>query len=260
MSEQKVISALDTPNSYVGKSVPRPNAKRLVEGRGNFVDNINLPRMVHLAFHRSPYAHAKIVSIDTEDARAVAGVVGVFTMDDLKDIMTPWVGTLDHLKGIKSAEQWPLANGKVFWQEGIHVPLYIDIPDALLDQFTVDELLSLEQNAGQFVSIIDLFPTILDLYNIPQGKQMDGSSLLRPYPETLIRVYMIPEEFAVINSSSGEKYHVDNTRKLLRYTRLREDPGEQNQTERRLDSFVSIQDVIDLVGSQQRAEKFELNQ
>ncbi len=116
MSEQKVISALDAPNSYVGKTVPRPNAKRLVEGRGSFVDNINLPRMVHLAFHRSPYAHAKIVSIDTDDARAVAGVVGVYTMDDLKDIMTPWVGTLSHLKGIKSAEQWPLANGKVFWQ------------------------------------------------------------------------------------------------------------------------------------------------
>ena len=87
-----------------------------MEGRGNFVDNIELPRMVHLAFQRSPYAHAKILSIDTEDARTVSGVVGVFTMDDLKDIMTPWVGTLDHLKGIKSAEQWPLANGKVFWQ------------------------------------------------------------------------------------------------------------------------------------------------
>ncbi|MBT7357039.1 MAG: xanthine dehydrogenase family protein, partial [Rhodospirillaceae bacterium] len=110
------MSVLDRPNSYVGKTVPRPNAKRLVQGRGTFVDDIELPRMVHLAFQRSPYAHANIVSIDSEDARAVPGVVGIFTMDDLKDTMTPWVGVLDHLKGIKSAEQWPLANGKVFWQ------------------------------------------------------------------------------------------------------------------------------------------------
>lgn len=116
MNEQKTMSALDRPNSYVGKSVPRPNAKRLVRGRGTFVDDIELPRMVHLAFQRSPYAHAKIISIDTGDAGAVPGVVGVFTMDDLKDTITPWVGILDHLKGIKSAEQWPLANGKVFWQ------------------------------------------------------------------------------------------------------------------------------------------------
>lgn len=116
MGEQKTLSVLDQPNSYIGKTVPRPNAKRLVEGRGNFVDNIELPRMVHLAFQRSPYAHAKILSVDSEDARAVSGVVGIFTMDDLKDVITPWVGTLDHLKGIKSAEQWPLANGKAFWQ------------------------------------------------------------------------------------------------------------------------------------------------
>lgn len=116
MTEHMKPSVLDRPNSYVGKTVPRPNAKRLVEGRGTFVDDIELPRMVHLAFQRSPYAHAEIAAIDTDDARAVPGVVGVYTMDDIRDVITPWVGVLDHLKGIKSAEQWPLANGKVFWQ------------------------------------------------------------------------------------------------------------------------------------------------
>jgi len=116
MNEQKNLSSLDLPNSYIGKAVPRPNAKRLVQGRGTFVDDLELSRMVHLAFHRSPYAHAKIVSVDTKDAAAVPGVVGVYTMDDLSDAITPWVGVLDHLKGIKSAEQWPLANGKAFWQ------------------------------------------------------------------------------------------------------------------------------------------------
>lgn len=110
------INTLDAPNSYVGKSVPRPNAKRLVQGRGAFVDDIQLPRMVHVAFARSPYAHAEIVAIDKSEAEAVPGVVRVVTMADLKDYCTPWVGVLNHLKGIKSAEQWPLANGKAFWQ------------------------------------------------------------------------------------------------------------------------------------------------
>jgi carbon-monoxide dehydrogenase large subunit len=116
MEGQKPISVLDRPNSYVGKTVPRPNAKRLVQGRGTFIDDIELPRMVHLAFHRSPFAHAKILSVNVDDARGVPGIIGVFTMDDLRDVMTPWVGVLDHLKGIKSAQQWPLANGKVFSQ------------------------------------------------------------------------------------------------------------------------------------------------
>ncbi|WP_136660679.1 xanthine dehydrogenase family protein molybdopterin-binding subunit [Nitratireductor sp. XY-223] len=116
MNEHLKPSVLDRPNSYVGKTVPRPNARRLVQGCGTYVDDICLPRMVHLAFHRSAFAHAKVVSIDTDEARAVPGVVGVFTMNDIRDVITPWTGVLDHLKGIKSAEQWPLANGKVFWQ------------------------------------------------------------------------------------------------------------------------------------------------
>ncbi len=70
--------SVDRPNSYIGKSVPRPNAKKLVEGRGQYVDDVVLPRMVHVAFVRSPHAHAKIVKVDgarrAEDARRAARV------------------------------------------------------------------------------------------------------------------------------------------------------------------------------------------
>jgi len=55
--------AFDAPNSYVGRSVTRPNARRLAQGRGQYVDDIVLPRMLHVAYVRSPYAHARIVSI-----------------------------------------------------------------------------------------------------------------------------------------------------------------------------------------------------
>ena len=65
--------SVDRPNSYIGKSVPRPNAKKLVEGRGQYVDDIVLPRMVHVAFVRSPHAHARIVAIDAQRGAAAAG-------------------------------------------------------------------------------------------------------------------------------------------------------------------------------------------
>jgi carbon-monoxide dehydrogenase large subunit len=63
--------------------VPRPNARKLVEGRATYTDDVTLPRLVHAAFLRSPHAHARIVSIDTSAALAVPGVVRVFTGADL---------------------------------------------------------------------------------------------------------------------------------------------------------------------------------
>lgn len=105
----------DRPNSYIGKTVPRPNAGRLVEGRGRYVDDIVLPRMVHVAFVRSPYAHANITSIQTDDAKAVKGVLRVFTGADLAAVCTPWVAVLAHLKGLKSPPEHPMAIDRACW-------------------------------------------------------------------------------------------------------------------------------------------------
>ena len=55
-------TALDRPNSYIGRSVPRPNLARLTQGRGQYVSDVTLPRMAHVAFVRSPHAHARIVT------------------------------------------------------------------------------------------------------------------------------------------------------------------------------------------------------
>ena len=65
------LTFFDRPNSYIGRSVPRPNGKRLLEGRGRFVDDLVLPRMVHTAFVRSPYAHARIDKIEIDEHRKV---------------------------------------------------------------------------------------------------------------------------------------------------------------------------------------------
>ncbi len=105
----------DRPNSYIGKTVPRPNARRLVEGRGKYVDDIALPRMVHVVFVRSPFAHARINGIDTSGAKSVKGVVRVFTGADLAEVCTPWVAVLAHLKGLKSPPQHPMAIDRACW-------------------------------------------------------------------------------------------------------------------------------------------------
>ncbi len=110
------LTALDRPNSYIGRAVPRPNLGRLTQGRGQYVSDVVLPRMVHVAFVRSPYAHARIVSIETEAAKAAPGVVAVVTGPELTKVMTPWVGVLTHLKGLKSAPQYPIAVDRACWQ------------------------------------------------------------------------------------------------------------------------------------------------
>jgi carbon-monoxide dehydrogenase large subunit len=110
------LTALDRPNSYIGRSVPRPNLARLTQGRAQFVSDLTLPRMVHAAFVRSPHAHARIKAIDAAAARKAPGVVAVVIGAELAAVITPWMGVLTHLKGIKSAPQHALAVDRACWQ------------------------------------------------------------------------------------------------------------------------------------------------
>jgi aerobic carbon-monoxide dehydrogenase large subunit len=110
------LSVFDRPNSYIGKSVPRPNLDRLLQGRGAYVSDMELPRMVHVVFLRSPHAHARIVAIDATAAKGMPGVVSVVTGKELANVITPWVGVLSHLKGLKSAPQHAIAVDRVCWQ------------------------------------------------------------------------------------------------------------------------------------------------
>jgi carbon-monoxide dehydrogenase large subunit len=111
----KPVTFNDAPNSYIGRAVPRPNMRKLVEGRGQYVDDIAMGRLLHAAFLRSPHAHAKIKAIDTTAAAAMPGVVRVFTGPDLARVCDPWVAVLAHLKGMKSAPQYPLPLERATW-------------------------------------------------------------------------------------------------------------------------------------------------
>ena len=105
-----------TQENYVGQSVPRAGAKKLLEGRGTYLDDLRLPRLVHVVFFRSPHAHAVIKQLDLSQARKQPGVVAVFDGHEVAKFCTPWVGVLGHLKGIRSAPQYAIAPERACWQ------------------------------------------------------------------------------------------------------------------------------------------------
>ncbi|HEY5129568.1 MAG TPA: xanthine dehydrogenase family protein, partial [Bradyrhizobium sp.] len=112
----EILSELDRPNSYIGKVVPRPNLERLMQGRGLYVSDMELPRIGQVVFLRSPHAHAKIIGIDATEARRMPGVIAIVTGAELAAVITPWIGVLSHLKGLKSAPQHAIAIDRVCWQ------------------------------------------------------------------------------------------------------------------------------------------------
>ena len=95
--------------------MPRPNAAKLVEGRGQYVDDVILPRLLHVAFVRSPHAHAKILSVEANAALRLPGVRRLFLGSELAGHCEPWVAVLAHLKGMKSAPQLPLPLERATW-------------------------------------------------------------------------------------------------------------------------------------------------
>ena len=93
-------------SAEIGKARRRKEDQRLITGRTKWTDNIVLPGMLHLAMVRSPFAHAKVTSIDTEAAKGATNVVAVYTAADFPDGMgacanawpiTPEQVTPDHL-------------------------------------------------------------------------------------------------------------------------------------------------------------------
>ncbi len=78
----------------MGHSIKRKEDPRFIRGQGNYVDDIQLPDMIYLDIVRSPFAHAKIKSIDISKAMAIPGVLAVITGKDLEKYNLHWMPTL----------------------------------------------------------------------------------------------------------------------------------------------------------------------
>ena len=62
---------------HIGRPLPRTGARRLLQGRGTYLDDVLLPRVAHVVFVRSPHAHARIVGLSLQAARERPGVIAV---------------------------------------------------------------------------------------------------------------------------------------------------------------------------------------
>jgi len=78
----------------LGHSVKRKEDERFIRGKGNYIDDVTLPGMLHLELLRSPFAHARIVSVDTSRAEALPGVVAVVTGELMAQHNLAWMPTL----------------------------------------------------------------------------------------------------------------------------------------------------------------------
>ena len=116
LNQNPKLGSVDRPNSYIGRSLTRDGAKKHLEGKGQFVDDLILPRMVNLAFLRSPYAHAEIKSININEAKKYPGVINIYIAEDMDKVCKPWVGVLGHLGEMRSPEQSPLVKKIARWQ------------------------------------------------------------------------------------------------------------------------------------------------
>jgi carbon-monoxide dehydrogenase large subunit len=80
----------------IGESIKRKEDARFLRGKGNYLDDIELPGMLHMAILRSPHAHARIKSVDTAEASKMPGVVAVVTGELMAQHKLAWMPTLSY--------------------------------------------------------------------------------------------------------------------------------------------------------------------
>ena len=145
----------------IGHSIKRVEDARLIEGQGNFLDDIVLPGMLHMALVRSPVAHARINGIDTAAASAVEGVLAVVTGELMAAHGLAWMPTLS------GDTQAVLATDKVRYQGQEVAAVIATDPYAAADA----------------AELVDVDYEMLDAIVNPQQSLADGAVLIRDEKE-----------------------------------------------------------------------------
>ncbi|HYF96161.1 MAG TPA: xanthine dehydrogenase family protein molybdopterin-binding subunit [Symbiobacteriaceae bacterium] len=101
---------------YLGARVLRKEDARLLTGRGRYVGDLKLPGLLHVAFVRSPYAHARILGVEAGAARALPGVVAVVTGKEVREKLRPIMGTARY-PNFRSP-QWPVMAAETVRYQG----------------------------------------------------------------------------------------------------------------------------------------------
>jgi CO/xanthine dehydrogenase Mo-binding subunit len=134
------VSSETETKHWVGKAVPRKEENRLLRGRGKFADDLKLREMAYLCFVRSPYAHARIVRVDTSAAEAMPGVVCILTGKEIEQQTQPFI----EIGPDSKIRDYPLAISKVRYQGEPVVAIAAESPALAFD---AAELVNVEYEA-----------------------------------------------------------------------------------------------------------------
>jgi carbon-monoxide dehydrogenase large subunit len=141
----------------IGESIKRKEDGRFLRGKGNYLDDIELPGMLHMAILRSPHAHARIKSVDTAEASKMPGVIAVVTGELMAQHKLAWMPTLSY------DTQAVLATDKVRFQ-GQEVAAVIA------------ETLYLAEDARDAIVVdYDILPAVTS----PEQAKAEGAALIR---------------------------------------------------------------------------------
>ena len=100
------------PPKLIGEPIKRREDPRLITGRATYVDDLQLPGMLHMAIVRSPYAHARVTRVDTSQAERLAGVVAVLRHDEVRRRSEPYP-VAGQIEGMHIPLRWALAGDRV---------------------------------------------------------------------------------------------------------------------------------------------------
>src|SRR5258708_3743253 len=145
-------------NRLVGASIKRKEDPRFLRGRGNFVDDLKRPRMLHAAFFRSDVAHGILKSVNVTAAKKVPGVIDVFTAQDIASLIRPLIAKNSN-PGYNESELPILATKKV---------LYVGHPIAIVIAESRHEA---EDGADKVRVEIEALPPVLDVLTATASSQ-----------------------------------------------------------------------------------------
>jgi carbon-monoxide dehydrogenase large subunit len=151
--------------TYVGERITGLNNRRLAAGKGMFVADVTLPGMTHAAVVRSPFAHARVRSVDVEAARALPGVLCVVTGEEIRERTNPIPGSWEPADmGAKEVDWYALAPDRV---------RYVGEAVAAV----VAETAQAAREAANLVDVdYEELPAVLD----PVAALADGAPLVEP--------------------------------------------------------------------------------
>ena len=161
------------------------------------------------------------------------------------------ISSSDHGEAFYEHKQF--FHGKVFWQEGYRVPFFVYIPEKLKARFSASELNALDANRAREISNVDIFPTVLDLVGAPAAKNLDGHSLLRPYPQGFTSARVEAGGYIAVHNRSRIKHVVNNVEHWLARVDLNTDPLEKNPRFTRTDHKMSLQELLEAAAQPQAA-------